>query len=395
MHRIFWALLILFLFAALFRQNWIYYLVYVVAGVWVLGHWWTRRVLNQVTVDRKMLNRAFMGEKIEVRLEVENHSLLPLPWLQVQEQVPLDLKDAPNYRIVTSIGSRARATYVYQLYCKRRGYYTLGPLRLITGDLFGFTTVNWEELGSRHVTVYPQVFTLQQLGLPSRSPFGSIASAQRLFEDPARVAGVRDYVTGDSLRHVHWKASAHEDTLLVKKFQPAIALNVTVVLDLNQTAYEYTGKGMMGYSEWAISVAASMASYVTDQRQPVGLLCNGHDPMTQATARPIPTHHGAGQLMNILSLLARIEMRPTEQTLATWLPAQLAAIPWGATLILVTPLLDNATLWLLHGSYRRGSNVLALLCAPQPDYLSVRAQAKRLGVTVHRTIWEQDLEGLP
>ena len=93
MHRIFWALLILFIFAALMRQNWIYYLVYVIGGIWVLGHWWTRRVLGKLTVERKMLDRAFMGEKITVNVEIKNGSRLPLPWLQLQEQVPLDLKD--------------------------------------------------------------------------------------------------------------------------------------------------------------------------------------------------------------------------------------------------------------------------------------------------------------
>jgi uncharacterized protein (DUF58 family) len=226
-----------------------------------------------MTVERHMLDRAFTGEKIDVRVTIQNHSLLPLPWLQVQEKVPPDLKDQPNYRVVMSVGGHAQATYDYRLYCKRRGYYPLGPLQLTAGDLFGFNTVNWEELGGRHVTVYPQVLPLEKLGLPSRSPFGALPSRQRLFEDPARMAGVRDYVTGDSLRYVHWKASAHEDSLLVKKFQPAIALDVTIALDLNRAAYEPTGRGIIGYSEWAITVAASLASYVVDQRQPVGLIC--------------------------------------------------------------------------------------------------------------------------
>ncbi len=394
MHRIFWALLVLFLFAAFLRQDWIYYLVYVVAGVWVFSYWWVRRVLKQMTVERHMLDRAFTGEKLPVRVTIQNHSLLPLPWLQVQEQVTPDLKDQPNYRVVMSVGGHTQAVYDYQLYCKRRGYYPLGPLQLRAGDLFGFSTVNWEELGGRHVTVYPQVLPLEKLGLPSRSPFGALPSRQRLFEDPARMAGVRDYVTGDSLRYVHWKASAHEDSLLVKKFQPAIALDVTIALDLNRAGYEPVGRGIIGYSEWAITVAASLASYVVDQRQPVGLICNGHDPLAEATASPVPVHHGQGQLMNILSLLARVELDTSDATLAAWLPPRLADLAWGTTLILVTPHLNEDVLWQLHGAYRRGSNALVLICAPQADYHAMHAQAERLGVTVYRTIWEQDLDQL-
>ena len=65
-------------------------------------------------------------------------------------------------------------------------------------------------------------------------PPGAPASPQRLFEDPARLSGVRAYAPGDSQRRIHWKASAHTDELLVKKFAPAIGLNVVVVLDMNR-----------------------------------------------------------------------------------------------------------------------------------------------------------------
>ncbi len=91
---------------------------------------------------------------------------------------------------------------------------------------------------------------------------------------------------GDSQRRIHWKASAHEDRLLVKKFQPAISLNVAIVLDLNRQAYPISGA--IGSSEWAIIVAASLASHVVGQRQPVGLITNGLDSLNGEMTSPIP-----------------------------------------------------------------------------------------------------------
>ena len=86
--------------------------------------------------------------------------------------------------------------------------------------------------------------------------------------------------------------------------------------------------------------------------------------------------------------------RALHRCLAEWLPNQIADLAWGTTLIVVTPNLTEEGLWVLHSAYRRGSNVLALNCAPLPEYAVRQAQGKRLGVKVQRTLWEIDLHNL-
>jgi hypothetical protein len=82
------------------------------------------------------------------------------------------------------------------------------------------------------------------------------------------------------------------------------------------------------------------------------------------------------------------------RVLALWLPRKIAAVVWGTTLWVVTPRLHEEDVWMLHNAYRRGSNVIALVCAPQPDFDALRGQGEQLGVTVHRTIWEKELRAL-
>ncbi|NJN84156.1 MAG: hypothetical protein HC802_19015 [Caldilineaceae bacterium] len=96
MHILFWALLILFAIAALLRMDWVYYLVYVVGGIWLFSHWWIRRSLNKIRITRHMLTQAFVGERIAVRLSFRNQSWLPLPWLQIEERVPLTCEIRPS-----------------------------------------------------------------------------------------------------------------------------------------------------------------------------------------------------------------------------------------------------------------------------------------------------------
>jgi uncharacterized protein (DUF58 family) len=392
MHNIFWALIVLFAVAAFLRMDWVYYLVYLVGGIWVFSHIWMRRSLGRMQLVRELPARAFAGETIDARLHLANRSWLPLPWLQIQEAVPLDLKDQPDYRAVVSLGAHSTLDHPYRLACKKRGYYKVGPLNLRSSDLFGFVEARWDEVNGATLIVYPQVVPLAHLGLPSRSPFGTLSSRQRLLEDPARMAGVRAYTAGDSLRRIHWKASAHADALLVKKLQPSMAVPVMILLDLDRNAYPV--RSLVGSSEWGITAAASVATALIAERQAVGLASNGLDALADVTAAPLPQRTGQEQLMGILSLLARIQVQAAEQSLAAWLPQQTATLPWGTTIVLVTPQLDEPSLWVLHGLYRRGSRVLVLVTATQPELRTVQAQGARLGVEVHSTVWESDLHRL-
>ena len=392
MNNIFWALLVIFLVAALVRMDWAYYLVYVVGGVWGFSHWWIRRSLTNVRMTRRLARYAFTNEQAPVRLELENRGWLPLPWLQIQEAVPLELKDQDDYRTVVSIGGRSQLVHDYKLFCRRRGYYTVGPLSLRTSDLFGFVEARWEEAGAAELIVYPLIVPLSQLGLPSRMPFGVLPVRRQLLEDPARLGGVRNYVAGDSLRRIHWKATAHEDVLLVKKFQPSQELPIYIVLDLDRNAYPL--RTAFGASEWAISVAASLAGNISEQRQEVGLTSNGVDPLAVGAAPSIPPRAGREHLMSVWRLLARIQLNPEAAPLATLASRQTANLPWGATLIVVTPHLAEEMLWVLHNAYRRGSNVIVLVCAEQPDFRALQARGKRLGIHLFHTVWESDLQAL-
>ena len=419
MFDLFFLLLFLFAFAVFLRMDWIYYVFYVVGGVWLISHWWTRRSLRNLNVSRRVPAKAFAGERIHSDIDFLNRSRLPIPWLRLQENIPIDLRAIEQYSTVISVGGRSLTRRQFELHCHRRGYYEVGPLSLQTGDLFGFAESSWQETSAQLITVYPKVYSLADLGLPSLLPFGDMRSPHRLYQDPTRMAGVRPYESGDSMRNIHWRASAHEGTLLVKKFQPSMALSTTVVLDLDRSAFpyreEYSG------SEWAVVLAASVASHVAEQRQEIGFLSNGEDPRTGAEVLAVPSRNGRGHLMGILEILARIQMRDMRKAegeaanrngrkpprasaddagkeewvspiaLPTWLPGRVAHLSWGSTLVVVTPRLTEELVWVLHGMYRRGLNVYALVCTLQPQFKRVQEQAEALGITSHQTIWESDL----
>lgn len=393
---------VLLLIALLLRLDFVFYIIYVVGGIWLLARWATPRTMAALTVQRSFVSHAFLDETIPVRLELHNRTRLPMPWLRVAESLPLDLASTSQIGRIYSLRPRERVVIEYSLRCMRRGYYPVGPLRLSSGDLFGFADIQTRGEAVQYLAVYPRIIPLVGLALPSRLPFGTLSSPQRMFEDPARLRGVREYQAGDSQRRINWKASAHSDHLLVKQFAPAISLESMLLLNLRVDEYERQRR--YSASEWAIVVAASVATYLEGRRQAVGLAVHGVDSLAglpvetlnagQQGPMIVPPRPGRPHLMKVLEMLARAEVLDGGEPFVTWAQRTAAPLSWGATVIAVTPSGDELTCRGLHGLVRAGLNVVMLVVEPYNRFAVVQERARRLGFHAYLVASEEDLDRL-
>jgi uncharacterized protein (DUF58 family) len=381
-------LLIMLVIAVMLRLDFVFYLIYVLAGVYIMARWWPSRSVKHIQMRRHFSDHAFLGETVPVELEVENISWLPVPWLRADETSPPTLLAGNPVHQVISLKPHEKVILPYELVGRRRGYYEIGPARLSLGDLFGFSEVNAQLEQRDHLTVYPRVIPLAKVELVSRSPHGTIRSRQPIFEDPDRIIGVRDYLPGDPLHGINWKSSARASKLLVKKLEPAVSLSSMIVLDLDRDAYDYQLRHT--HSEWAIVVAASLAHYLTEQRQAIGLASNGRDSVTQTAQWSIPPRPGRVHLMKLLEWLARVEMIETV-SLPEWLPTAVHALPWGTVVIVVTPKGDETTCRALHRLQRAGLSPVLVVVEPHGQFGAVRERARRLGFPAHLVSDERDL----
>jgi uncharacterized protein (DUF58 family) len=392
-------LLILFVIAAFLRVDFFFTIVYLFFAVYLLSRVWTRRTVNCLRVQRRFTDRAFCGEQVTVDTVVHNAGWLPIPWLEVHESLPVELTVPPFYREVVTLRPRERRRFHYTLHCRRRGYYPVGPLRMQTGDLLGIVRQAQAQVEAEHVIVYPRVVPLQQLGLPTRSPLVALPARWHLFEDPARVMGVRDYQQGDSLRRIHWTATARLSSLksasvgrlLVKQYQPAIARETLICLDLDEAGYErrqrYTA------TELAIVVAASIANHIiVREGLPAGLATEAWDPLSDDRARFfLPPRSERAHLMSLLEVLARVQIAPGT-SLADLLRRESVKLSWGTTLSVITGRESEELFDTLVYLRRAGFAVALILVQPAHPSAQLQKRADLLGVPIHRVWRERDLE---
>jgi uncharacterized protein (DUF58 family) len=338
------------------------FLLTVVSVAW----WWNRHSLDGVGYRRAFgERRAFPGEVVELTLSVANEKLLPLGWLLVEDQwsmaLPLQqgsLFPSPTgymglFRTAFALRWFERVNRRYQVRCTRRGFYPFGPAHLSSGDVFGLFRQQQAQDSLDWLIVYPQVLPLEELGFPLKEPFGETRAEWRIFEDPSRAVGIRDYQPQDSFRHVHWKATARRQDLQVKVYEPTTSHNLVVFLNVATYPKYWQGVNPL-LLEQAISVAASIASHCVEQRYVVGLVANGSIPHSDQPIKVLPSRR-PDQMARLLEALAAVTSFATS-SIDSLLLAESPRLPWGATLVVITAVVTDElreTLVRLHDVGRR------------------------------------------
>jgi uncharacterized protein (DUF58 family) len=242
----------------------------------------------------------------------------------------------------------------------------------------------------RYLTIYPKIVPLASIVIPSFSPQGTLRHHQPIFEDPSRVFGKREYVAGDSLRRVDWKSTASTGRLQVKLFEPSIALETLICLNLNEDDYYYRRR--IDSTELAIVIAASIANWIAEKQQTVGLLVNGRDPLkSDGEPQYLPPRKGKSHLMHVLEVMARIDTTKGS-SLIEKIRHQRHFLAWGTTLIVITGGADDELLQELYQARRSGQNAILVLAGPVAYAADIKNRASRYGIQTVSILNERGLD---
>lgn len=348
-------------------------LLFVIAAV---GWGWNRLSLFGLYYTRQLSEtRAFLGETVDLTLEVRNRKFLPVAWLVIGDIFPADLPLAEEavrlnratnlgeFATFWSLGAFGRLARHYKVQCNQRGFHFFGPAKVETGDGLGMFTRQGRLALRQRLIVYPRLYTVAELGLPAKNPFGERGSHEQLFEDPLRTAGIRDWQPADGLKRVHWRATARHGAMLSRHYEPSEEQQVLIFLNVATMPRHWQGQ-IPELLERAISVAGSLAAMCAEQRLAVGLIANGFLPESDQPLRLLPGR-SPDQLVCIMELLAAVRAFatfPIEELILHEAPR----LPWGATLVVVTAIAHDGLLAALLELRHAGRKVVLFTLAEKP-----------------------------
>ncbi|MCM1121856.1 MAG: DUF58 domain-containing protein [Eubacterium sp.] len=252
-------------------------------NLYYVGHWHK----NLHITFRFLQDFVYAGESAEMTEQIENRKRLPLPVLEVSFHVDkaltffdcenTNVSDFTYKRDIFALLGRQRVIRKLTLDCAHRGYYQIKNAHLASFSLLHRKRFSLEVPADAALYVYAAKTDVSDILVVCERLMGSIQCAKRLFEDPFAYASIREYTITDPMKTINWKASAKTGSLMVNTLESTHTETVMLFLDVEDRGilkYEYL-------TEYAISVAASLARKMTARGMAVGLYTNIVSPSSE------------------------------------------------------------------------------------------------------------------
>jgi uncharacterized protein (DUF58 family) len=330
--------------------------VAVVAGA---GAWWSARAWWRVEMELGFEpKRVFAGEPVDLVVTIGNPRRVPIPIARLAIGLPegvtgADGRSTVRHRAFVRGGHWTEVRF--PLRPLRRGEYWVAWASATLSDPFDLVPVVRDLDAAASFLVMPSAAEAFPIELARRLPYGSPQTTVRLFEDPERFAGVRDYARGDPLNRIHWKLSGHAGGYQTKRFEPTRSADLLLAIDLARGEPFWLAADPEN-AEREIALAATVARRAIHAGWRTGLVANTR---LRRRGGAIRLEIGASAVHDreLLALLSRMPAQPTGY-LAPVLHDLGRSLPRRTTVVVFTAEATAALEREVHLLRRRGCDVI-------------------------------------
>ncbi len=183
-------------------------------------------------VSREVGGRFHLGAETEVRVRVANRSRVARD-LRVKDEHPPEMILKGSREAEMRIAPHAASSLVYSLTPPRRGRFSFGRTAVRYVSRLGLVWCETEAGEPLTVKVYPNVRRAREAELKALGARSLVAARRRSqWRGEGRdFESLRDYVTGDELRHVSWTATARLGKLTTRQYQIERDQTILIALD--------------------------------------------------------------------------------------------------------------------------------------------------------------------
>ncbi|MBU5425938.1 DUF58 domain-containing protein [Tissierella pigra] len=288
-----------------------------------------KRLKGSIEIPRKSL---FTGEVINISYQVENNSILPIPYLEIQSNISRQLTGTNSPKVTLALEKKESYNSSESVILKKRGYYQFGEIEVTVEDVFGFYSFKKKITTPASLLVYPETIILSTFKITASHQSGELLVQTSDFQDKSRIASLREYREGDSVKAIHWKLSAKKDIPIIKDYENRGDTNVIIFLDNESKLFK--GDIDRHLEDKSVDAALSIVNYCLSQNIEVNLETQNNQTQIELKGQQ------PSDLKPFLETLARFRGNGALE-FKSILMSKVETLNKGSTVIIITPNLDK------------------------------------------------------
>ncbi|PIF43245.1 uncharacterized protein (DUF58 family) [Chryseobacterium sp. 52] len=255
---------------------------------------------NAVLAQRILPEKLSNGDENFVKIDIKNNYSFTVS-TRIIDEIPFQFQKR-DFLIKKNIESGKNTYFQYSLEPKERGEYSFGNLNVYASSPLGFVSRRFNFQKDAMLPSYPSFVHLRKyelMALQSEFMLGGIKKIRKLGHT-MEFEQIKEYVPGDDIRTINWKATSKTSRLMVNQFQDEKSQRIFILIDKGRTMkMPFNGLSLLDYS---INAAMALSHIILKKGDRAGMMT-----FSKKTENKIAAENKSGQLKKISEALYNIK----------------------------------------------------------------------------------------
>ncbi len=223
-----------------------------------------------ITAQRILPDKLSNGDKNNIELIISNNYKIATH-LEIIDEIPVQFQ-IRDFTIKKRVASKQKTHINYNLKPTQRGEYHFGYLNIYTTSFLNIISKRYVFNNKAMVPTYPSFKQLKKFELINinKNTLQHGLKKVRRIGHSTEFEQIKDYVLGDDLRTVNWKATAKRNQLMVNQFQDEKSQPVYSIIDKGRIMkMPFNGLSLLDY---AINATLVISNVILKKNDKAGML---------------------------------------------------------------------------------------------------------------------------
>ena len=254
--------------------------------IWYDIGWWCIRFLvllvvvdfsllryssKKIIISRIVSEKLSLGDIQHIQYEIINDSKIPILY-ELTDELPMQLQHR-NFIQQSNIDAEDRKKIKYRIRPTKRGVYSFGKLHTyVSYPFLGFVQRRISADLAQDVAVYPSFIQMRNFELQVFSQTANMAGIRRVRQigENDEFEHIRNYVQGDNIRSINWKATSRNGELMVNQYENSRSQMVYCIIDKGRSMkMPFGGLTLLDY---AVNTSLVLSNIILKKHDRAGLI---------------------------------------------------------------------------------------------------------------------------